>query len=382
MPAGMGASALAAAAGLSVRADGNGGGGSDGGGDGEETGEAFFMPDGSPRHKQGPHARTSADGVSGCTAGVSGVSGVSGTMAAAAPPPPRPVNIIVTQPRRVAAVTLARRVAEERGERLGRTVGYRIGMEACASHVTKITFATVGFLLQQLVHRPDRLDQYSHIILDEVHERDMDTDLVCLIIKRALQQQRQQPAAPAAGGGAGGGAAGAAVTTATSSSPFRLILMSATFDTSIFSDYFADGTVPCMHAQQQLLHMPRMPPAAESGSELGSGSCGGGASDGGSDVLIGSLFVGVKRFTVHEVHLEDVLDAVPALHHNHGHRGGSAGKKGAGGQGGGHTNPRAIQKWCTKFDRAAARKGGTMVWHSIGNMVWHGMAIWYGAACR
>ena len=78
-------------------------------------------------------------------------------------------KVIVTQPRRIAAVTLASRVAEQRGEAVGGAVGYRIGH---GDHVdcdaTSITFVTIGYLLQYLCHNPALIRRYTHLVLDEV----------------------------------------------------------------------------------------------------------------------------------------------------------------------------------------------------------------------
>ncbi len=83
-------------------------------------------------------------------------------------------DIIVTQPRRISAITLAQRVADERevaSEQLGDTVGYQIRLEARRSAKTRLLYCTIGVLLRRL--SSDRLlTGVSHIIVDEVHERD------------------------------------------------------------------------------------------------------------------------------------------------------------------------------------------------------------------
>ena len=75
-----------------------------------------------------------------------------------------------TQPRRVAAVSVAKRVAEEMGVELGTTVGYSIRFEDCTSQETAIKYMTDGVLLRESLSDPD-LDKYSCIIMDEAHER-------------------------------------------------------------------------------------------------------------------------------------------------------------------------------------------------------------------
>ncbi len=62
--------------------------------------------------------------------------------------PPKDCHILVTQPRRVAAMKLAERVAQVRGERLGKTVGYCIGGERHRSSSTQLTYCTIGYMLQ------------------------------------------------------------------------------------------------------------------------------------------------------------------------------------------------------------------------------------------
>ena len=94
-------------------------------------------------------------------------------------------NIIVTQPRRIAATSLAARVALERDCELGTLVGYKIGLDQRLdklNHETRLLFVTTGVLLQMLSHSKG-MKQYTHIILDEVHDRNIEMDflLVCFL---------------------------------------------------------------------------------------------------------------------------------------------------------------------------------------------------------
>lgn len=82
--------------------------------------------------------------------------------------------IAVTQPRRVAAVTVSRRVSEELNVRLGEEVGYAIRFEDRTSEKTIIKYLTDGVLLRESLSNPE-LSQYSVIILDEAHERSLNT---------------------------------------------------------------------------------------------------------------------------------------------------------------------------------------------------------------
>jgi len=133
-------------------------------------------------------------------------------------------NIICTQPRRIAATSVAQRVAVERDERLQESVGYHVRFDAKLPQLGgSITYCTTGILLEQLKHDPDMLDSISHLIVDEVHERDLNIDFLMIVVKKALQARR---------------VAGKTLP--------RVVLMSATLDTELFAKYFAhtveDGT--------------------------------------------------------------------------------------------------------------------------------------------
>lgn len=123
----------------------------------------------------------------------------------------------MTQPRRIAAVSVARRVCEERGWRLGDTCGYQIGLdhEHVSVDKTRICYVTTGVLLQKLINN-NCLGVYTHIIVDEVHERTLDTDFVLLICKLHSYARTQ------------------------AATKLKVVLMSATFDTSMFREYFAE----------------------------------------------------------------------------------------------------------------------------------------------
>lgn len=120
-----------------------------------------------------------------------------------------PVQIICTQPRRLTAIAVAERVSHERCEKIGNVVGYQIRLENKISSATRLTFCTTGLLLRRLQSDP-LLTGISHIIVDEVHERSQESDFLLVIIKELLEKR----------------------------SNLRVILMSATLNASIFSDYF------------------------------------------------------------------------------------------------------------------------------------------------
>lgn len=122
-------------------------------------------------------------------------------------------EVVVLQPRRLAARMLARRVAEEVGTKLGKVVGYQIRLDSRVSEATRIRFVTEGILLRQMSFDP-MLRGISAIVFDEFHERHLYGDIS---LARALQiQQSKRP-------------------------ELKLIVMSATLDAALLEDYLA----PC-----------------------------------------------------------------------------------------------------------------------------------------
>lgn len=94
-------------------------------------------------------------------------------------------NIIITQPRRIAAITVAKRVSEERNWPVGTLVGYHIGLNSKTSSDTRLTFCTTGVLLQKFINKK-HMNDYTHVILDEVHERNQDMDFALVIVRKLL----------------------------------------------------------------------------------------------------------------------------------------------------------------------------------------------------
>jgi ATP-dependent RNA helicase DHX8/PRP22 len=119
-----------------------------------------------------------------------------------------------TQPRRVAAMSVAKRVAEEYGCRLGQEIGYTIRFEDCTSPETKIKYMTDGMLLRECLIDPD-MKQYSIIMLDEAHERTIHTDVLFGLMKQAVQRRKE----------------------------LKLIVTSATLDSVKFSEYFFQAPI-------------------------------------------------------------------------------------------------------------------------------------------
>ena len=139
--------------------------------------------------------------------------------------------IAVTQPRRIAAISVARRVAEETDTTLGDLVGYTIRFDDCTSEHTKLKYLTDGMLLRELVI--DRnLTKYSTIIIDEAHERSLNTDILLGVLKSLALERK-----------------------------IRLIVMSATIEVERFAHYFDKSTpilsVPGRQHPVELYYTPK-----------------------------------------------------------------------------------------------------------------------------
>ncbi len=99
-----------------------------------------------------------------------------------------PGEVVVLEPRRIAARMAARRVAEEMGERAGETVGYQVRFEDVTGPRTRLRFVTEGVLTRRLIADPE-LKGVDAVVLDEFHERHLDTDLALALLRR-LQKRR------------------------------------------------------------------------------------------------------------------------------------------------------------------------------------------------
>ncbi|GAU26427.1 hypothetical protein TSUD_293920 [Trifolium subterraneum] len=117
--------------------------------------------------------------------------------------------IACTQPRRVAAMSVAARVSQEMGVKLGHEVGYSIRFEDCTSEKTVVKYMTDGILLREFLAQPE-LDSYSVVMVDEAHERTLSTDILFGLVKDVA---RARP-------------------------DLKLLISSATLDAEKFSNFF------------------------------------------------------------------------------------------------------------------------------------------------
>lgn len=151
-------------------------------------------------------------------------------------------HIVVTQPRRVAAMTVAQRVANERKCCLGEEVGYAVRFDDKSTRgVTRLRYVTDGVLLREALGEGSSSlrKRYSHVIIDEVHERSVDTDIILGIIKEIISAPvSTSPVSP--GGFASKNAMFAKMIR--SKLPFKVIVMSATTEVPKFLRFFQDKT--------------------------------------------------------------------------------------------------------------------------------------------
>lgn len=132
----------------------------------------------------------------------------------------RHCKVYCTEPRRISALSLARRVSEELGEKrddIGTNrslVGYSIRLEANVSRETRLVYATIGIVMRMLEGSND-LQEVTHLVLDEVHERSIDSDFLLIVLRRLMKQRKD----------------------------LKVVLMSATVDADRFSTYLGGAPI-------------------------------------------------------------------------------------------------------------------------------------------
>jgi RNA helicase HrpA len=141
----------------------------------------------------------------------------------------------VTQPRRIAAVSVSEYIAAELGEENGETVGYKMRFEDHTSPETRIKIMTDGILLQEL-KADDMLSRYSVIMVDEAHERSLNIDFILGLLKRILAERPE----------------------------FRVIVSSATINAEVFSEYFDAAPIVRIDARMYPVEVIYDPPLVES----------------------------------------------------------------------------------------------------------------------
>ncbi len=129
-----------------------------------------------------------------------------------------------TQPRRVAASSVAKRVADEKGVKLGEEVGYAIRFEDCTSPKTRIKYMTDGILLRESIS-DHYLENYRVVIMDEAHERSLNTDILFGLMKEILRKRTD----------------------------LKLIVTSATMNADRFSEFF--GYAPIFNIPGRTFHV-------------------------------------------------------------------------------------------------------------------------------
>ena len=118
-------------------------------------------------------------------------------------------QVVCTQPRRIAATSLATRVAQEMGVKLGVEVGYEVRFDHRSGPTTSLRYVTDGILVRQLMSNTT-LEGYDVVVIDEVHERRVSTDVLTGLVRRILPVRRD----------------------------LKVVIMSATLNTSMFSEFF------------------------------------------------------------------------------------------------------------------------------------------------
>ena len=140
----------------------------------------------------------------------------------------------VTQPRRIAALSVSEFIARQMNSRLGSLVGYKMRFEDNTTPATQIKIMTDGILLQEMKLDP-WLSQYNCLMVDEAHERSLNIDFILGLLKRVLEARRE----------------------------FKVIVSSATINARVFSEYFGECPVLKIDAETYPVTLIYDPPAVE-----------------------------------------------------------------------------------------------------------------------
>ncbi|CAD8097611.1 unnamed protein product [Paramecium sonneborni] len=140
------------------------------------------------------------------------------------------LRIAVTQPRRVAAMTLAERCSLEKQTKLGQLIGYNVRFDDCTSKDTQITFLTDGMLIREFIV-DQQLKRYDIIIIDEAHERTVQSDLLLGLLKNLCRKRKQ----------------------------LKVILMSATMQIEKFANYLETEAIHIIEARTHTVDVYNVP---------------------------------------------------------------------------------------------------------------------------
>jgi RNA helicase HrpA len=146
----------------------------------------------------------------------------------------------VTQPRRIAALSVSEFIARQLGTPMPGLVGYKMRFEDRTGRDTRIKIMTDGILLQEMKLDP-WLSRYSFLVVDEAHERSLNIDFILGLLKRVMESRRD----------------------------FKVIISSATINAEVFSEYFGECPVVKIDAQTYPVTLIYDPPALEGGGSLG-----------------------------------------------------------------------------------------------------------------
>ncbi|KAJ7163228.1 ATP-dependent RNA helicase Prh1 [Mycena filopes] len=150
----------------------------------------------------------------------------------------------ITQPRKVAAISLAARVAVEQGTPLGARVGYAVRFDERCGKETRVKYMTDGMLTRELLGDP-LLSRYAVVVVDEAHERTLRTDLLLANLKRILRERN--------GGGDVKGQGlvnGKGKEREKARNPLKVVIMSATLDAEKFSQFFSNAKILYVKGRQ------------------------------------------------------------------------------------------------------------------------------------